>query len=680
MRPDIARYARLYVDPTKPESPRRSRRSRVTRRAFLETTAAGAAFVLSFRLDGSAEGQEPPKEEKKPPNPFDAWVKIATDGTVTLILAKTEMGQGAMTALPMILAEELDVDWSKVKVEQALSNPAIYNHGTGGSGSVKDSYTPLRQAGAAARAMLVGAAADRLKVEASALKTDKGVVLGPAGQRIAYAELVADAAKRPIPDFKTLALKDEKTFRIVGTNVPRVDMPAKVDGSARLRHRRARARHALRGDRPLPDLRRKGRELRRRQGEGRARRETRRPDRSPPAPPGPLRPAGWRWSPRAPGPRSRAARPWSSSGTTDRTRARAAPRSAHRWRRPSSAPGKVCRNDGDCDKALAGAAKKVEAVYELPFVAHACMEPMNATVHVKPDGVEAWLACQDSAWPLGVMAEIAGVKPEQVKVHTTLLGGGFGRKLPRRLRGGGRPGQQGRAGAGAGRLVPRGRHPARLLPAHVAAPPRGRRRRLGQARSPGTTACRPPPSPRFWEAPDKAKPESSEVGGAVNLGYAIPNMRMEYAVAKTAVPVMWWRSVEHSMTAFVNECFLDELAHLAGQDPLKFRLALLAEPRKVKFPEDSQSVLETPRLKAVLELAGGEVGMGQPAAAGARPRHRLPLLLRQLRGRGGRGLGGEGQRQGAPPGDGGGLRPRHPARRCRRADGGLRGLRASPRP
>jgi isoquinoline 1-oxidoreductase beta subunit len=233
MRPDIARYSRRHLE-SPAGSRRRSRRPGFTRRAFLESSVAGAAFVLSFRFGGEAAAQSetaPPKE-KTPANPFDAWVKIAADGTVTLTLAKTEMGQGAMTVMPMILAEELDVDFARIKVEQALCNPAVYEHGTGGSGSVKDSYTPLRQAGAVARSMLLGAAGERLKVDPSALKTDKGVVVGPAGQRLGYGELVADAAKRPLPDFKTVALKDEKAFRIIGTNVPRVDTPSKVDGSA----------------------------------------------------------------------------------------------------------------------------------------------------------------------------------------------------------------------------------------------------------------------------------------------------------------------------------------------------------------------------------------------------------------------------------------------------------------
>jgi isoquinoline 1-oxidoreductase subunit beta len=614
VRPDIARYARLYIDPAKAESPHRSRRSRLTRRAFLETTAAGAAFVLSFRLDGTAEGQESPKEEKKPPNPFDAWVKIAADGGVTLILAKTEMGQGAMTALPMILAEELDVDWSKVKVEQALSNPGIYNHGTGGSGSVKDSYTPLRQAGAAARAMLVGAAADRLKVDASALKTDKGVVLGPAGQKIPYAELVAEAAKRPIPDFKTLALKDEKTFRIVGTNVARVDMPAKVDGSARygIDVRVPGMLYAMIARCPTYGGKAVGFDAAKAKAVPGVKHVV---QIEPTGAAGAFAPGGVAvvaestWA--AFEGRKALVVEWDHGPNKGESSATL----RAQMEKAVSGSGTVCRNDGDCDKALAGAAKKVEAVYELPFVAHACMEPMNATVHVKPDGVEAWLACQDSGWPLGVMAEIAGVKPEQVKVHTTLLGGGFGRKFHADY------------AAEAAQVSKAVKAPVQVVWAreddiqHDFFRPMSLHRLVGGVDASGKPVAwhhrmSSTSIAAFWEPPDKAKPESSEVGGAVNLGYAIPNIRMEYAVAKTAVPVMWWRSVEHSMTAFANECFLDELAHLAGQDPLKFRLALLAEPRKVKFPEDSQSVLETPRLKAVLELAGAKSGWGSALPPG----------------------------------------------------------------
>ena len=623
MRPDIARYARLHSgtkpDPREEAAPRPAptpgrgprRKAGVSRRAFLETTAAGAAFVLSFHLDGSAEAQEPPKE-KKIPNPFDAWVKIATDGTVTLTLAKTEMGQGAMTALPMILAEELDVDWSKVEVEQALSNPGVYDHGTGGSGSVKGSYLPLRQAGAGARSMLVGAAADRLKVEPSALKTEKGVVIGPAGQRIAYADLVADAAKRPLPDFKTLPLKDESSFGIIGTNVPRVDMPGKVDGSAHygIDVRVPGMLYAVIARCPTFG----GKALRFDAAKAKAVPGVKHVVEIPPTgPEGAFAPGGVAvvaestWA--ALEGRKALGVEWDHGPNQGESSATL----RAQMEKAVSAPGTVCRNDGDCDAALAGATKKVEAVYELPFVAHACMEPMNATVHVKPDGVEAWLACQDSAWPLGVMAQIAGVKPDQVKVHTTLLGGGFGRKYHADY------------AAEAAQVSKAVQAPVQVVWSrdddiqHDFYRPMSLHRLVGAVDASGKAVAwhhrmSSTSINALWDT--KAKPEGSEVGGAVNLGYAIPNLRMEYAVAKTGVPVMWWRSVEHSMTAFVNESFLDELAHLAGQDPLKFRLDLLAEPRKVRFPEDSQDILDTQRLKGVLELAAAKAEWGKPLPAG----------------------------------------------------------------
>ena len=257
MRPDIARYARGHTKdaakerPATTEAPAATEMSATptaaepssapahmfgfTRRTFLEVSAGTAAFVLAFHLGGeaAAQGETVTTKERKPPNPFDAWVRIAKDGTVTIVLAKSEMGQGAMTALPMILADELDVEWAKVRVEQAPTNPTIYEHGTGGSGSTKDSWKPLRQTGAAARAMLVGAAAEQWKVDPASCKTAKGVVSGPSGQKLAYADLVEAATKQPLPDFKTVALKKDSELTIVGTSPRRLDFPAKIDGSAR---------------------------------------------------------------------------------------------------------------------------------------------------------------------------------------------------------------------------------------------------------------------------------------------------------------------------------------------------------------------------------------------------------------------------------------------------------------
>src|ERR1700741_4376842 len=182
----------------------------VNRRGFLKASAsAGPALVIGFHLPPSAFAASAADQEKKPANPFTAWVRITPDNQVTLILGKSEMGQGIMTALPMIIAEELSLDWKQVKIEQAPTNPAIYDHGTGGSGSVASSWLPLRQAGAAAREMLVTAAAQHWNVNRNTCKPQNGGVLhGARKQFLSYGELVAAAAKLPVPDLDSVPLKN----------------------------------------------------------------------------------------------------------------------------------------------------------------------------------------------------------------------------------------------------------------------------------------------------------------------------------------------------------------------------------------------------------------------------------------------------------------------------------------
>ena len=610
MRPDIARYGQA-----------RGEKAAITalafsRRAFLETSAGSAAFVLAFRLGGeaAAQGETEKPKEKKPPNPFDAWVRIAKDGTATLVLAKSEMGQGAMTALPMILADELDVDWKKVRVEQAPTDPNLYDHGTGGSGSTKDSWLPLRQSGAAARAMLVGAAAERWKVDPAACKTAKGVVTGPAGKSLSYGELVEDAARRPVPDFKTLALKKDAELTIVGTNVQRVDIPAKVDGSARfgIDVRVPGMLYAVVARCPTFG----GKPVRFDAAKAKAVPGVKHVVEIPPTgPDGAFAPGGVAvvadssWA----AIRGRQALGVEWDHGPNKAESSAALR--QQMEQLLAQPGKVCRSDGDAEAALGRATRKVEAVYELPFVGHATMEPLNATVHVKPDSAEAWLPSQGPQWSQGVIAQIAGVPPPKVTVHTTLLGGGFGRRYHADF------------AAEAAQVSKAVGAPVQVLWTRDDDIQHGFFRPMAMHRLAAALDEKGLPLAwhhrmsstsidAFWSPPDKAKPESSEVGGAVNLPYAIPNLKMEYALCKTAVPVMWWRSVEHSITAFVNESFLDELAHLAGVDPLKFRLDLLAEPRQVKFPAADGPVLDTRRFKAVLELAAAKAGWGRPLPPG----------------------------------------------------------------
>src|SRR5271156_6625810 len=205
------------------------------RRDFLKTAVTGsAALLVGFHLPSSAFGATAEDQEKKPVNPFNAWVRITPDNQVTLILGKSEMGQGIMTALPMILAEELSLDWTKVKIDQAPTDPTIYDLGTGGSGSIAGSWLPLRQAGAAAREMLITAAAARWNVDRdTCVAQDGGVLHGARKNFLTYGELVADASKLPVPDLKTVALKNPNSFTIVGKDTTRVEAGNKVDGKAK---------------------------------------------------------------------------------------------------------------------------------------------------------------------------------------------------------------------------------------------------------------------------------------------------------------------------------------------------------------------------------------------------------------------------------------------------------------
>jgi isoquinoline 1-oxidoreductase beta subunit len=584
----------------------------VSRRAFIEAgTATGAALLIGFRWGPDALAQAP--GERLAPNPFDAWIRVAGDGSVTLTLAKSEMGQGVSTSLPMILAEELDVDWTRVRVEQALVDPHVYNHSTGGSTSIRTSWAPLRQAGAAARRMLLEAAADAWKADPGACHAELGFVHGPGGRTAAYGALVEAASKRPIPDLKTVALKDPQEYRIVGTSPPRIDAPPKLDGSARfgLDVRVPGLLYAVIARCPTFG----GKVARFDAAAARAVRGVRHVVEIPPVGEGVLTTGGvavvadGTWA----GIRGREALrvEWDhgphageSSGALRK-----------QFEELLGRPGTVVRDDGDAVAALGAASRRMEAVYEVPFEAHATMEPMNATVHVRADGVEAWLPSQGPQWPQEVMARIAGVAPEKVRIRTTLLGGGFGRRFHRDFS---VEAAQVSKAVGAPVQVVWTREddiqhdsyrPAALHRLSAALDERGRPSAwLHRMASTSISA--------FWGPPGTAKPEESEIGGSVDLPYAIPNLRVEYAPAASAVPVMWWRSVAHSGNAFVVEAFLDELAAAAGLDPLELRRRLLAEPREVRNPADPESVLDTRRLAAVLERAAEMAGWGGPLPSG----------------------------------------------------------------
>jgi isoquinoline 1-oxidoreductase subunit beta len=587
-----------------------------SRREFLRTgVTGGAALVVGFRLSARTFAGQAAEQEKKTPNPFDAWVRITPDNRVTLILGKSEMGQGIMTALPMILAEELCVDWKNVKVEQAPTNPKIYELGTGGSGSVAGSWLPLRRAGAAAREMLIAAAAQKWEVGADTCKAVDGqVVHGNPKRYLSYGELVEAAGKLPIPNFNVVPLKNSDDFTLVGHDTRRYEARAKASGTAvfgidsrvpgmlfavvarcpvfggKLVSFDAAKAKAVPGVRDVIAFETSGRGASTTGGvavlavnswaamQGRKALEVK-----------------WDLGPAA---------KESSAGLHEQFLANAAK------------PGKIVRNDGDADAVLAASTKQIEAAYEFPFAAHACMEPMNCTVVIRPDGAEAWVPTQAPQWARDVIAEAAKLPPEKVIVHTTLMGGGFGRRY------------QADFVMEAAQVAKAAGKPVMVLwtreddMQHDFYRPASYHKMQGALDENGNLAAwkhfqTSTSIAAKWRQNGMEKPEQGEFGTGATIPYQTPNIRIEYTLAESSVPRAWWRSVEHSTSGFVVECFIDELAVAAGQDPLAFRVKLIGADRKIPlFDGEKEPPLDTARLKGVLRFAAEKAGWGKPLAKG----------------------------------------------------------------
>src|SRR5881398_422113 len=404
--------------------------SRITRRDFVQTSAG---LVITFYLPTRhAAARVDAAEGEFAPN---AWMRVGSDGIVTLTVDKSEMGQGSQTGLAMMLAEELDADWSTVRLGPVPENPAGWSRrmSTGGSTAIRTSWEPLRKAGAAAREMLLDAAASTWDVDRASCRAERGAVVHASSKRrLTYGKLVAKAAQLPVP--KDPPLKDPKDFRLLGTRTPRLDTPAKVDGSA-----------VFGIDVKVPGMLIASIERC-------------------PVFGGTLKSYDATKAKAVPGVRAVVAlepSPW--TGTTGAWAAGCAAgvavvadtyRQAVTGRRAleiqwdegdaasldsdgiraqfvklAEQPGVEARKDGDAAASLAGAAKKVEAVYEVPFLHHATMEPMSCTAHVRADGCDVWAPTQNQSDAQRVAAELTGVPNEKVRIHTTFLGGGFGRRL-----------------------------------------------------------------------------------------------------------------------------------------------------------------------------------------------------------------------------------------------------------
>jgi isoquinoline 1-oxidoreductase beta subunit len=573
----------------------------VSRRGFLRIApAAGAGLVLGLRWPGLVEASGPQKlrGSRLAPN---AFLQIDPRGDVTIWASKSEMGQGVWTSLPMIVAEELDADWSRVRVEQAWADPKFGDQDTGGSSSVRTKYDPMRQAGAAARAMLVDAAAETWGVDGSTCRTQKGAVLHPpTGRRLAYGDLVEKAASLPVP--QDAPLKDPKDFRLIGRSLPRTDTPLKVDGGAvygiDVRMTGMLYAAVLR----CPVF---GGKVARFDAEAAK------------ASPG-VRAV----VPISTGVAVVADSTWNALKGRDALKIEwdegpGAAESSETLRAEcddlSQKPGKPLRSDGDAALALEKAARRLEAVYELPFQAHATMEPQNATAHWQKDRVEVWAPVQTPSMALPDIARAAGLPQEAITLHITFLGGGFGRRINADY-----AAEAVEISKGASAPVKTVWTRADDLQHDFYRPASYHRIKGGLDEKGRIVAWQHrivSTSIKAFYEPSATDPEDDEKGGASDLPYAIPNVRVEYSAAKSVVPRGWWRSVESSFNAFVVESFLDELAAAARRDPLALRRDLLAGGRRIPY-EGQTFVQDTTRLKGVLDLAAAKAGWGKPLPKG----------------------------------------------------------------
>jgi len=586
------------------------------RRTLLKS---GAALVISFYLPGHGRAQRGsvPKPETLQAN---AWIAITRDDRITLLTEVPEMGQGTRTANAMMLADELEADWSTIRVEQAPTMPEVYKHlGTGGSGGTAHTWMPMRKAGAQARELLLRAAASRWNVPSNECQASNGrVVHTPTSRHFRYGELVETASALAPVDIDQAPLKDHASFRFIGKPIPRVDTPGKVDGSAifgidvrvpgMLFAVIARCPHfggelATCDDsiaRTVPGVRRIFR----------------------------IPPIGFtRLTPEV-------ARNLNVAGgiavVADSTWAAIQGRQALKitWdkgpgalentpdmrrlfeRQAEGPPTFVAINRGDARKVLEEAGKRVEALYELPFQAHATMEPMNTTVHVRGDGsIEVWSPTQIPEITRSEIAALAGLSPERVTVHGILCGGSFGRRY------------QWDYAAEAWQVAKEIKAPVQVLWTReddmqhdfyrqyslqrMSAMLDDQGNIIAWARRVVSTPIRAV----FDSAESLKDPKhvaSQEVSANDSLPYQTLNYCLDYAPVHSVVPRAWWRSVSSSFEAFAVECFVDELAHAAGADPYEFRMRSFRGDQ----PENSG------KLRAALELAARKSGWGQPLPAG----------------------------------------------------------------
>ncbi|WP_035691060.1 xanthine dehydrogenase family protein molybdopterin-binding subunit [Azospirillum halopraeferens] len=583
---------------------RRAAAQPLSRRRFLVVSgAAGAGLTLAFHIPGAAAAGPAASAAPAAVSPFNAYLTVAPDGTVTVLSAHLDMGQGIYSGIATLVAEELDADPVAVRVEGAAGNPALYGNvawggaaqGTGGSTAMTSSFERYRRAGATARAMLVAAAAAEWKVPAAEVTVASGAVTHPSGRRAGFGDLAAAAAALPVPE--DVPLKPPGAWTLIGTEAfRRVDSRAKATGrqiftidlslpgmltaviarpplfGATVASVDDAAARAVKGVVAVVPISR---------GVAVIARDT------------------------AAALKGREALTVEWDRSAAETRGSDALMAEYR-RLAAQPPTAVAERRGDPDSAFAGAARTIEASYEFPFLAHAALEPLDAVARRDGDVVEVWGGHQIPDLYQALAARAAGVTPDKVRLHVMMTGGGFGRRAvadgdvvveavecaraidwqaPVKVLWTREDDMTG------GRYRPMYLHTVRAALDAAGNPVAWKHRIVGQSILAGTP----------FEGMVRDGVDVTSVEGVSNTPYTLPNLLVELTTTKTGVPVLWWRSVGHTHTAYVMETMIDELAAAAGRDPVEYRRALLRDH---------------PRHRAVLDLAAEKAGWGDPLPAG----------------------------------------------------------------
>lgn len=552
---------------------------RIDRRGFLQLSLQSAAggLLLGFQLTRGAKPALAATDSK-----LNAWIHIGADDRVTLFIHKAEMGQGTVTSLSMLLAEELECDWKKIRTEFPGIDRAYGNQGVVGSQSIRSSWHTLRQAGATAREMLIQAAAQKWDVDRSQLRAENSVVTQPGAHTATYGELADAAAKLQPPT--GVSLKDPSQFKIIGKPRKRLDTPAKVTGKATfgIDVRVPNMLHAVVTRCPVFGGKAVSFDATKTNAMPGVKHVVQISS-------GIAVVADNTWN--AIQARNALVIRWDEGPHANVNSAGI----RREWEALAQQPGAVGRQDGDAAAALAGAAKTIEAVYEVPYLAHAPMEPLNSVADVRADSCEVWASTQGQSTAHQEAIRITGLRPDQVQIHSEFMGGGFGRRARSDYIG---DSVEVSKALGAPVQVTWTREDDTQQDAYR---PASYARFLGGLDGNGSpvalhsrVVCPPFGGVRNGIA-------RTGIEGIVDTPYEIPNVLVDYHAADPGIPVSYWRSVGYSQNTFFAESFMDELAAAAGMDPFEFRRRLLGK---------------SPRALAVLELVAAKAGWGNPLAKG----------------------------------------------------------------